>query len=91
MYCTKTDRQMLKSCSSQVYSQIESSFSAPFYSSLLLMKTEVGIFCILFSQDTFGYSPANVHIIGHSLGAHVAGEAGKRHPGIGRITGKSVA
>uniref|UniRef100_A0A8C6NAR3 Triacylglycerol lipase n=1 Tax=Melopsittacus undulatus TaxID=13146 RepID=A0A8C6NAR3_MELUD len=42
-------------------------------------------------KDTYGYSPANVHIIGHSLGAHVAGEAGKRRPGIGRITGLDPA
>ncbi|NXR05764.1 LIPR1 protein, partial [Semnornis frantzii] len=42
-------------------------------------------------MEKYGYSPANVHIIGHSLGAHAAGEAGKRRPGIGRITGLDPA
>ncbi|CAH2323210.1 inactive pancreatic lipase-related 1-like [Pelobates cultripes] len=37
------------------------------------------------------YSPSNIHIIGHSLGAHAAGEAGKRYPGIWKITGLDPA
>ncbi|KAM3914079.1 pancreatic lipase-related protein 2-like isoform 2-T2 [Leptodactylus fuscus] len=42
-------------------------------------------------QDQLGYPPSNVHIIGHSLGAHAAGEAGKRFPGVRRITGLDPA
>ncbi|KAK9400841.1 Pnliprp1: Pancreatic lipase-related protein 1 [Crotalus adamanteus] len=43
----------------------------------------------------YQYCPSNVHLIGHSLGAHTAGEAGRRlqyvgkkSPGIGRISGE---
>ncbi|KAM6184544.1 pancreatic triacylglycerol lipase [Rhynchocyon petersi] len=43
-------------------------------------------------QSSFGYSPSNVHIIGHSLGAHAAAEAGRRFNGtLGRITGLDPA
>ncbi|KAG8517421.1 Inactive pancreatic lipase-related protein 1 [Galemys pyrenaicus] len=43
-------------------------------------------------QSSFGYSLSNVHIIGHSLGSHAAGEAGRRTNGtVGRITGLDPA
>eukprot|EP00079_Xenopus_tropicalis_P031729 XP_017945500.1 PREDICTED: pancreatic triacylglycerol lipase-like [Xenopus tropicalis] len=42
-------------------------------------------------QKNYDYSPSMIHIIGHSLGAHVAGEAGKRVPGIARISGLDPA
>ncbi|KAM9324595.1 pancreatic lipase-related protein 2-like [Gastrophryne carolinensis] len=42
-------------------------------------------------QDTFDYSGSNIHLIGHSLGAQVAGEAGKRLPGLGRISALDAA
>ncbi|XP_069468005.1 pancreatic triacylglycerol lipase-like [Ambystoma mexicanum] len=37
-------------------------------------------------KKEYGYSPSSVHIIGHSLGAHAAGETGRRVKGIARIT-----
>ncbi|XP_029887159.1 pancreatic lipase-related protein 2-like isoform X2 [Aquila chrysaetos chrysaetos] len=45
------------------------------------------VYLVNLLEKDYGYSPANIHFIGHSLGAHAAGEAGRRKPGIGRITG----
>jgi hypothetical protein len=39
-----------------------------------------------FIDSEFGYDPAYYHIIGHSLGAHIAGYCGDRIHGLGRIT-----
>lgn len=46
---------------------------------------------IICPQNKFGLDPADVHIIGHSLGAHTAGYAGQNIPGLGRITGLDPA
>ncbi|XP_047502738.1 LOW QUALITY PROTEIN: pancreatic triacylglycerol lipase-like [Penaeus chinensis] len=42
-------------------------------------------------HELSGLSPQDVHIIGHSLGAHAAGYAGERVTGLGRITGLDPA
>ncbi|XP_060624476.2 pancreatic lipase-related protein 2-like [Anolis sagrei] len=42
-------------------------------------------------EENCGYSLSDVHIIGHSLGAHAGGEAGRRKPGLSRITGLDPA
>ncbi|OCT69731.1 inactive pancreatic lipase-related protein 1 [Xenopus laevis] len=46
---------------------------------------------INFLYSQYNYSPSKIHIIGHSLGSHTAGEVGKRVPGIGRLTGLDPA
>ncbi|XP_043841868.1 inactive pancreatic lipase-related protein 1-like [Dromiciops gliroides] len=38
-------------------------------------------------STNYNYPPSKIHIIGHSIGAHAAGEAGRRTPGLSRITG----
>ncbi|GFV11417.1 hypothetical protein TNCV_1046361 [Trichonephila clavipes] len=46
---------------------------------------------ITFLVENKGINPKNIHLIGHSLGAHVAGVAGKQVSKLGRITGSDPA
>ncbi|XP_077311054.1 pancreatic triacylglycerol lipase-like [Lithobates pipiens] len=55
-----------------------------------LVGAEIAYF-INYLLENLRYSPSNVHVIGHSLGSHAAGEAGKRMKGISRITGLDPA
>ncbi|XP_032890066.1 pancreatic lipase-related protein 2-like [Amblyraja radiata] len=38
-------------------------------------------------QSNYNYTVSDVYLVGHGLGAHAAGEAGRRKTGIARITG----
>lgn len=41
-------------------------------------------------RDVKDLDLAHLHLVGHSLGAHICGYVGRRLKGIGRITGRGV-
>ncbi|XP_040847707.1 pancreatic lipase-related protein 2-like isoform X2 [Ochotona curzoniae] len=56
-----------------------------------VVGAEIALLVQVLSTE-MGYSPEDVHLIGHSLGAHAAAEAGRRLGGlVGRITGLDPA
>ncbi|XP_017784310.1 PREDICTED: pancreatic triacylglycerol lipase-like [Nicrophorus vespilloides] len=55
-----------------------------------LVGLELGYF-INYLIKNYNVEASDVHIIGHSLGAHTAGYAGALVPGLGRITGLDPA
>lgn len=67
--------------------------SRPLYVGAAFVTTEVGFVIaelLMYLVRSESVEPADIHFIGHSLGAHVAGACGFFfHPGkIGRISGE---
>ncbi|XP_066969252.1 pancreatic lipase-related protein 2-like [Macrobrachium rosenbergii] len=56
----------------------------------LLVGLEIAHF-LKWLRDNMGLNPADIHLIGHSLGSHIAGYVGEKIPGLGRITGLDPA
>ncbi|XP_039285252.1 inactive pancreatic lipase-related protein 1 isoform X2 [Nilaparvata lugens] len=44
-----------------------------------------------YAKKKYKMDPGRIHLIGHSLGAHISSYAAKRVPGIGRVTGLDPA
>ena len=52
---------------------------------VLVDEHQVGLFSVWYTYiDEHQAEAGDFHIIGHSLGAHIAGYAGERIPGLGR-------
>merc|ERR1712002_619017 len=68
--------------------------SLPMYYSASANTRVVGLeiaHLVNFFIDNYGVDPANVHLLGHSLGSHASGYAGEKITGLGRITGLDPA
>jgi pancreatic triacylglycerol lipase len=68
--------------------------SLPLYTQAVANTRLVGLelaYLIKKLRDEHGLNPEDVHLIGHSLGSHLAGYAAERVPNIGRITGLDPA
>ncbi|XP_068239830.1 pancreatic triacylglycerol lipase-like [Palaemon carinicauda] len=68
--------------------------SLPMYYSAAANSRVVGLevaYLVNFFIDIYGVDPANIHLLGHSLGSHASGYAGEKITGLGRITGLDPA
>lgn len=68
--------------------------SLPLYTQATANTRLVGLelaFLITKLRDEHGLQTEDVHLIGHSLGSHLASYAAERIPNIGRITGLDPA
>ncbi|XP_068239822.1 pancreatic triacylglycerol lipase-like [Palaemon carinicauda] len=68
--------------------------SLPLYGQAAANTRVVGLeiaHLVNFFVENYGVDPANVHLLGHSLGSHISGYAGEKIPGLGRITGMDPA
>jgi pancreatic triacylglycerol lipase len=68
--------------------------SLPLYTQATANTRLVGLELAYFLRklrDEHGLRPEDVHLIGHSLGSHLASYAGERIPNLGRITGLDPA
>ena len=54
-----------------------------------VVSREVSSF-IEFLHNETGIEYSRIHMIGHSLGAHISGNAAAEIPGIARVTGKEI-
>nr|CAD7259585.1 unnamed protein product [Timema shepardi] len=90
----RCERELLKHADWNVVVVDWAGGSLPLYTQATANTRLVGLevaYFINYLQSTFGLDPADVHLIGHSLGAHTAGYAGERIVGLGRITGLDPA
>nr|XP_053651943.1 pancreatic triacylglycerol lipase-like [Cherax quadricarinatus] len=68
--------------------------SLPMYFQATANTRVVGLeiaYLVNFFIDEYGVDPANVHLLGHSLGSHVSGYAGEKITNLGRISGLDPA
>ncbi|XP_063229934.1 pancreatic triacylglycerol lipase-like [Bacillus rossius redtenbacheri] len=87
-------RELLKAADWNVVVVDWAGGSLPLYTQATANTRLVGLeiaHLVNYLQDNMGLDPGDVHMIGHSLGAHTAAYAGERIDGLGRITGLDPA
>lgn len=68
--------------------------SLPMYSQATANTRVVGLeigYLVNYFISEYGVDPANVHLLGHSLGSHISGYGGEQIANLGRISGLDPA